>query len=240
MDLPIVTIIVTTYDPGDGSRTKYLVDTIDSLSKNLRYTGTIKFIITDDSTEENHEKNVDVARQIVLNDWGDCTIINTNRKGVGFAKNNALKLAFNTSPYVLLMEDDWKLKEPFDLIKHVEVLNEHPEFSMVRFGYLGGTFDASYVDLGPFKSYWKLHRGSGVYIYSGQIGLRSKKFYDGIGWHLEDISPGEEELDMCKRFNACEDCGDILWPAEYGCTLNAGPFLNIGLGNSMNDVIPHD
>lgn len=232
----LVTVIITTYDSGDGKRTKALNDTLFSLLTKLNYGNNLAFIITDDSLPEVHKKHI-LETSIMLEDYQwPAQIINTNRSGVGFAKNNALKLAFETSDMIFMLEDDWELKEPLYLEKHVDVLKTNPEYSVIRFGYLGGTFDASYVDLGSFKYYWHLHRGSGVYIYSGQVSLRHKRFYEGIGWHLEGVSPGEEELDMCKRFNACENCGSILWPAEYGTTLNAGPFINIGLDLSTNHV----
>lgn len=233
----LVNIIITTYDDGSGRRHRLFYETLWSLLQKLRYDN-VHYIITDDSEPDISNWGMDEARRIFASMDISYTILNTNRMGVGFAKNNALKLAFETSDLIFMLEDDWFLGEPLDLTRHVEVLREHPENSVIRFGYLGGTIDASYVDYGLYKYYWQLHRGSGVYIYSGQISLRTKKFYNGIGWHLEGVSPGEEELDMCKRFNACETCGDILWPGEYATTLNAGPFINIGLATSTNAVKP--
>lgn len=232
----LLNIIITTYDSGDGRRIKLLEETIWALILKLRY-GNVHFIVTDDSVPDVHNLNRYIIESIFIAEDKSYQMINTNRSGVGFAKNNALKIAFETSPLVLLMEDDWLLKEPLDMHPYMQLLSERSEFSTVRFGFLGGTMNASLIEYND-RTYWKLERGSGVYIYSGQVSLRHRRFYSTVGWHNEELPPGEEELDMCKRFNACDNCGDILWHAEFGSTLNAGPFINIGLDSSTNAVQP--
>ncbi len=231
--LPI-TVIITTYDPGNNSRFSLLYQTIEGLTKNLLYPN-LKWIITDDGSS-NHNEMADKIRCLLVD--RDVTIFNTERKGVGFAKNNALREAFKISPITLIGEDDWRLDEPLDLLKHVQLLLDYEENSIIRFGYLGGTFTASYDGYGPFSNYWFLHQGSGVYIYSGQISLRHQRLYLAVGWHKEFCTPGEEEIDFCIRYNGTPNAGKILWPAEYGCILNAGPFKNIGMGVSLNGVVP--
>ena len=82
--------------------------------------------------------------------------------------------------------------------------------------------------------------GPDQYVYSGQVSLRHKRFYDICGYHPEGVSPGEEELTFCKHFNGVEDAPKILWPATYGTTLNAPfiPFVNIGMDISLNATQP--
>lgn len=226
-----VTVIVTTYAPNEG-RAAIAEQTIKSFAENLIYPD-LRWIISDDGSP-NHDEFM--ARLKVHVPTAET--ININRGGVGKSKNTALKKAFEASPIIFLSEDDWILTEKLDLLRHVQLLLDYEENSVIRFGYLGGTFTASYDGYGPFSNYWFLHQGSGVYIYSGQVSLRHQRLYSAVGWHREDCSPGEEEIDFCIRYNGTPNAGKILWPAEYGCILNAGPFKNIGMGNSLNGIAP--
>lgn len=227
MTEPLVNIIITTYN-----RLDLLVPTIKALIENLKYSN-LGWILADDGS---HETYIDQAvRQASLQ--VPFAMTQAGRKGVGFSKNLALRHAFEQSPYVLLMEDDWQLKEPLNLSRHVALMEARSDVGMIRFGYLGGRIEAVYDDLNGFDtSYWELK--SGVYCYSGQVSLRSKVWYDQIGYHAENCSPGAEELDMCYRYAQIQNPPKILWAAEYGCKLNCGPFINIGMNNSTNGVQP--
>jgi glycosyltransferase involved in cell wall biosynthesis len=224
-----ISVVMTTYDSGDGKRTSMACETIKSLKTNLTNCE-INWIIADDGSP--NEKHLGTITSLLET----FTVTNAQRKGIGVSKNLALAKSFEYSPIVLLTEDDWVINKPFDVYPYLDLLHNHSEVGMVRLGYLGGTFKADYVAYGN-ESYWRLVRGSGVYIYSGQISLRHKRFYDAVGYHDEGISPGEEELEMCKRFNGTESAPEIVWPAKYGCTLNS-LFINIGMDYSTNSVIP--
>lgn len=226
---PPVTIIITTYDNGSGQRTALAVQTIRALQQYLLYPD-LRWLIADDGSPQTH---IDTLRSVVP----EAQFTNAARGGVGKSKNLALQEAFKVSPFVLLMEDDWVLKGPLDLAPHVGILERHPDLGMVRMGYLGGTIIADF-DGDSLYSFWRLRRGSGVYIYSGQVSLRHERFYNATGWHPEGNSAGEEELAMCIRFNATENCPDIIWPARFGCELNTGPFINVGMSASVNAVVP--
>lgn len=222
-------VVVTTYDRGDGSRTALAYKTLAGMQAHLYYPD-IRWIVVDDGSP-NAESNKQVLQGAVSDPiW----FMSSEGKGVGYAKNIALKTAFLTSPYVLLLEDDWELVEDFDPTEYIQLMEEHKNVGMIRLGFLGGEMDAHYTDYGNSRSYWTLKRGSGVYIYSGQVSLRSQAFYTKVGWHPEGVDPGTEELEMCKHFNGVEGAPLILWHAKYGTTLNAGPFHNIGMGSSLN------
>lgn len=230
-----VSVIITTYDPGDNTRFPLLYQTIDGLIKNLEYPN-LRWVISDDGSP-NHDEMMAVVGTKLQN--RDLTILNVQRKGVGCSKNSALRDAFQFSPIVLLMEDDWYLDQRLDLLKYVQQMLDHPDIGIVRFGYIGGsTLEAYYRGYSPFDTYWEFKQGSDVYVYSGQVSLRSKVWYDTVGYHDENCSPGEEELAMCIRYNGTPNAPKILWPAEYGTILNAGPFKNIGMGNSLNWIMP--
>jgi hypothetical protein len=229
---PLVTIIITTYDPGDNSRFNLLFRTIDALKTNLDYPN-LAWVIADDGSN-NFPKDTlyDMLAGYVR------TFIDAERKGVGRSKNLSLRHAFLHSPYVLLLEDDWALKEKLDLVPHVEVLRDNVETGMIRFGFLGGTMEATYKDYGLSKTYWELKHKSGHYVYSGQVSLRHKRFYDALGYHSAQVQAGVEEDEFCHRYNNTTTVPTILWPARYGSVLNAGPFVNIGLDSSVNAVEP--
>ncbi len=229
-----VTNIITTYDSGDNARFNLLYQTIQGLLDYQQYDN-LYWIITDDGSPNHDEMVEKVTRQINR----DATIFfNTQRKGVGYAKNNAIKKAFEKSHIIFITEDDWKLVKPFPMVRHVQQMLDHPEIGIVRFGYIGGsTLEAYYRGYTPFDTYWEMKQGTDVYCYSGQVSLRSKIWYDTVGWHDENCGPGEEELRMCIKYNGTPNAPKILWPAEYGTTLNAGLFHNIGLGNSLNGVM---
>jgi hypothetical protein len=234
MSLLPVTVIMTTYDPGNNSRYPLLYQTIKELQQNLDYPN-LRWTITDDGSPNHQEM---VAGVSLLLEGQDFRIFNTERRGVGYAKNNALREAFTVSPIVYLTEDDWLLKEHLDLVPYVQLMLDYPDVAIIRFGYLGGEMAAKYVGYGIGLDFWSLQRNSGLYVYSGQNSLRSSLTYSTLGWHKEGVDPGNEELDMCHRWNNVEHDLKILWPGKYGVSLNSGAFINIGMNTSLNNITP--
>lgn len=233
METPKIAIIITTYDKGDGVRTPLLCRTVQHLLKNLQYPNLLWIIADDGSPDITHLGSVTKL-------LADCdhVMLDAGRAGVGVSKNKALNYAWNAGcTLVLMLEDDWELARPLDLYPFIKLL-ENDTIGMVRMGYLGGELEANY-EAWEGISFWRLKRGSGVYVYSGQVSLRHKRFYDNCGYHPEGVSPGEEELEFCKRYNACEGAPDIVWPAKFACEFNQGAFVNIGTGEaSLNAVVP--
>lgn len=223
----LVYVVMTTY-----KRTELAAQTLQALKKNLKYPH-LAWHIADDGSGKDH---IDTLVNIV----GSATITDAQRGGVGKSKNLALTVAFRQTPYVFLLEDDWELIIPLDLEPHVKLLRDVPTAGMVRFGFLGGHMEAEYDDWnGPFTPYWKLKPGSGMYVYSGQVSLRHKRFYDALGLHKEGIAAGEEEEELCWRYNQIKNPPDIFWSGHYACTIWNSPFQNIGLGEkSLNAVKP--
>lgn len=234
-----VTVIITTYDSGNGERYKLLYRTVQGLVDNLVYEN-LRWIVSDDSTITPQEV-IDTLSKMIPS--MDVAFYNTSRRGVGYAKNNALRDAFKVSSLVILGEDDWLLRNPLDLLPHIQLMLDNPDVGIIRMGFLGGSLKATYTDYGYPLTYWAIDPSSGFYAYSGQISIRSKVWYDAVGYHAEGVQAGQEEEEMCRRTNelaATMTLPKILWPAQYGSTLNSpgGMFVNIGLGNSVNSVEP--
>lgn len=224
----LVSVIMTTYN-----RTEIARQTLRYLRQNLQYEN-LAWIIADDGSAEGH-----IEALLSELDGLPVQVTNAQRKGVGKSKNLALELAFKSSPLILLLEDDWLLSEPFNLNVYADTLVSQPTVGMIRFGYLSTELTADFVGYNDM-SYWRIRQGSGVYCYSGQISLRHKRWYDKVGYHKEGVTPGEEELEMCIRYNATPDAPYILWPGNvhphFGCSI----FKNIGMGQSLNNILPEN
>lgn len=231
----MITVVMTTYDNGEGRRTRCANRTLAALKKNLRYTGgEIRWIIADDGSPEGHIKSL----MAYFGSDDKVFVTNAQRRGVGKSKNIALKQAFEWSPVVLLLEDDWELQEPFVVDDYVNAFDTNPELGMIRLGFLGGEMLAKYTQIAPHIPVWELQVNSGLYVYSGQVSLRHKRFYDIVGMHREGVDAGTEELDMCHTYNQIENPPKIVWLANYAPPLNRGLFTNIGMDSSTNTVQP--
>jgi hypothetical protein len=239
MGRPTISVLITTFDKGDGRRTGCLTNTVQGILNGIQPAYPELFWIIADDGSPNQEQHLSDSLKMLSNNYQNYIVTDSERGGVGKSKNIALEKAFEQSPYVLILEDDWLLSRPLNLSPFVDVLRDNKETGIVRFGYLGGEMDARYKSYNDI-SFWELGRGSGVYIYSGQVSLRHKRFYDICGYHPEGVTPGEEELEFCKRYNGTNNAPSILWPGLYGTTLNAPftPFINVGMDFSLNDVQP--
>jgi len=222
-----LTIVMTTYN-----RPETAIPTLKSLVTNLHYNKR-RWIIADDGSPEDY---ITALRELI--DTGESVeVTNAGRRGVGVSKNLALRLAFQSSPLVFLTEDDWLLEKPLDPTVYMATLMDHPNAGMVRCGYLAYDMGLK-MEAYNGMTYLRLMPGSGVYVYSGQCSFRSYNFYKTIGFHAEGISAGEEELNMCYRYNAHPNPPQILWPGDQGLHFQSSYFKNIGFGNSQNAVQP--
>ncbi len=112
----------------------------------------------------------------------------------------------------LHLEDDWVLPDHLDLAPCVQLLTEDGSIGMVRLGRLSGGLHADTIG-GADRVWWKLHRASNTYIFSGNAALRHRRFHDAYGKYTEGLTPGKTELNYCAEFNKAEEGPDIVWPA---------------------------
>ena len=114
--------------------------------------------------------------------------------------NRGLIECYKWSDYILVMEEDWLLPEPFDITPYVKLLHEKEDVCMVRFGTLTLGM-ICHVKGHDGRHYLEMDHGP-QYAFSGNPHLRHKRLNQAIGLYNEDISPspGDVEIDFDYRF----------------------------------------
>jgi len=183
MDWPEVALLLVTY-----RRTDYAVRTIDSIKRHLDYPA-LSWVVADDGSGEDHQ-------QALLADIGDpnCILSDAGQQGgTGHNRNLGLRRAFERTPYVLHVEDDWELDEPLDLRPFVDVLISHTDVGMIRLGYIEEGHVARTVSLCG-RLWWDLDKRSGhLNIFAGHPHLLHQRFHEGYKYYPEGWLPGETE-----------------------------------------------
>lgn len=217
-ETPPVIVLIITYE-----RRKIAVQTIQALKERLIYPN-VGFHIADDGSRPGHIE----ALLDAIGPTYSVTISNARRGGVGKSMNLGIAACLKRADLVLHLEDDWYLKEPFDLTPCVRVLTERDTIGMVRLGYLSGYLAGTLVPIVD-KLWWVLDRTKDHYTFSGHAALRHRRFYETYGLYREDLKPGQTEDDYCGRFERTKG-PDIVWPGWYG---DQGPFLHSGSSYSF-------
>jgi len=207
IDFPLLSIVLLTY-----KRTEEALATLSHLSENLEYSKELRsFYIADDGTPGTHV-------QVLLDELkkrGEKVIGWHSKRyspytGVGW--NKGLGIAFQNSDYVMILEDDWVLRERFGIYPYVEMLTQREDVGMVR---LGGLAVGNTVEIVGHNGhhYLKYHRDQ-QYAYSGNPHIRHARFMRAYGWYSEEkLNPGELELEYDGRFRDAE--GPDIWrPAD--------------------------
>ena len=220
-----VAVLLTTYN-----RTELALRTIRGILDYFQYPDWF-FLMGDDGSEDGHlSRLVDACGEHFLDAY------NSGHRGVGHNSNWGLRRAKELgAEIVLLLEDDWELRAPFDAIPHVNLLTNHSDIGMIRLGYL------SYGPRGEIITregkLWLKFRPYPEYqfTYAGHAHLLHSRFHDTIGYFSEGLAPGANELDFCGKVNRHPDAPAIVWCLDYGTW---GPFAHIG-SQSLADIEPN-
>ena len=155
----------------------------------------------------------------------------SERSTCGVSWNRGLIKCYEHTDYVLVMEDDWQLKEPFDITPYMQLLQQNERVGMVRFGTLtlGMTCHIQGFD---GRHYLEIDKHP-QYAFSGNPHLRHKRLNEVVGMYNEKIepSPGDVEIDFDYRFRQ-QDIVDIWRPASID---GWGIFNHIGNVQSYDD-----
>lgn len=222
MDYPPIYVLLTTY-----YRTETALKTIEGIKQNLRYPN-LGFLIADDGTPGDH-----VSRLVdMVGPNYSLYVHDSARKGVGHGMNWGLQKTWEIGGVLTLMlEDDWLLREPFDITPHVNLLMNHEKYGMVRLGYMSAGPLAEVVSV-EGRLWLEFLPSMFTYNYAGHASLRHKRLHDSVGMFSEGLAPGANELDFCAKYNATVGAPAIVWDFNYGCY---GPFAHIG-SKSLADV----
>ena len=229
MERPPITLVMSTWVPGGaGSETELRIlacrEAMQTWDKHLKYRGDIRLHVADDgSLHPAWGAGVD-SPPALWSPW-PVTFSRQNAHGVGASINAGFRQAFETSPLVIYLADDWKLFQDFSLTEWSDLLMGHKEIGMVNFGppnanvtgkvgwvpkagdlWLDGTGDAH-----NYSYYLRFLSGNGAvpgYAFAHRPGLYHKRFIDRWGWFKENVGAIACE----KLYNDCwfRDKGDDI------------------------------
>jgi hypothetical protein len=212
----MVTVIMTTYDDGNGARYKYADRSIWALTAQLG-NGPHKLILADDGSP-----NVEFLNTLALPEhtgW-ERQIVTGPHDGIGASLNRAL-LEVKTWP-VMYTTDDWLLTEPLDLTLPLLLLEYG--YDIVRLGPI----HPNLYCVTKFTQHWGwwLHVSTlSGYAFATRPFLANKMFFDKIGPWKEGVDSYAAEVDYSARVQ--EYAGDGLGIQIAAINL-AGPWEHIG------------
>lgn len=218
--MPKLAIMLVTY-----KRTEYAIRTVNALKHNLLmpYYDVTWHVADDGSLPEHRQALRDLLPQATMTD--------TMRRGAGASMNAGMNECLQRAKYILWVEDDWELSQPFNPTVCIELMEQHPDVGMVRLAYISPELNAHLVS-GAGELWWRLHKGT-QYVFSGGPSIRSAAFCAAYGQYAVGIGAGYTELDMCTKFSQKQG-PDIVTPAW--CT-HQGIFAHIGTVSVKDDTL---
>ena len=237
---PTITVMITTHN-----RTRVACTVIDSLCRNLQYSGNIKWCICDDRSEAGHIEAL--VSEFKKNNILSVNICKTNNQhwGLGASMNNGLKYAFENGDIVLTTEDDWYLHDPFNIDEMIYLIDKNNDIAGIRIGAILCPECSRNLKPSKFKNYLKLEgktdKGS---VFNNQVMIRHKRIFDKIGFMKENCSTEDQEQDLRIKYNKLTDSGKkflyVLWPKDFDVETLYGihnPFYHIGV--STDKITPY-
>lgn len=210
MDLPLVTILIQTYQRYDEIQL-----TIDSLVENIIYPADrLRWLIADDCSGGDYPYNLlDIPRYNALN----LKIVTLSRNsGYGANRNNGLSHV--ETPYVYATEDDWVLCHKLDMRAGVGLLETCPHVGVVRYGGTSGDMEYHYrqheTDVSAYtkENVYAVDYVEGkltyliidvespaLYVYSGRPQLGKLRWYYELGCFNEHVRLGECENEFAHK-----------------------------------------
>ena len=215
-----VAVVLLTYG-SSTERTEYALETLRSVTENLRFSGNLRLHIADDGSPPEH-----VA---FLMDWAhvhwreEVSATDSDRGGYGANYNLATQVVHSYADYVLPLEDDWRLERPLDLDPLVAALDEGP-MGCIRLGYLGYTRDGGLrgkIISRAERSYLLFDEDSEEpHVWAGHPRLETVAWQREVGeWpeHREEggehgtMDPGSVEFLVC-HYKAARR--GVAWPLD--------------------------
>lgn len=190
MELPIVTILIVTYD-----RPREIRLTLDALRVNLRYPpDRLRWHLADDGTPGKYLN--DLKRD--YGELGFSTTV-TDRKGWGANVNQAMAYCQeHHGLYVFLCEDDYVALKPLNLEQGVMLLECEPTIGLVRYDGLSAhslnlLLREADTSLGRFDFLLVEKSSPHLNIYSNRPHLKHVRFHAAYGPYPEGLCLGVTE-----------------------------------------------
>ena len=241
-NLPHLPILLLTY-----RRLSLSLRTIESTVRNLGYPKElISYYVCDDgSPEEEHAEVLKCLTDLNQN------ILGEHNKRVraegqedtfyaGKSYNLGLGLCHQKSDFVLILENDWELEKPLDLVPHIRLLQEEEVVwnnqekdvvGAVSFRILSAGADVHTIGWNG-TMYLKYLRTT-QYAFSGNPYIRHARFTKRYGWFAEDRNPGNMETHQDDQYRLAteKDAPVICRPADISIW---GSWSHIGQEKSWN------
>lgn len=196
-------------------RTEMALTTIDSTFRNLKYPKElIGIYVADDGSPKEH---FDVVIK-KINNLGINIIGSHNERmrlsgqektyNAGLGWNKGLGICHQASDYVLVLEDDWNLDEPLDLVPYVKMLQDREDVGICSFRILSTGADVHTV--GHDGQVYLQYARTTQYAFSGNPYLRHARYTKHYGTFAEDRNPGLMELHQDDQYRLAMH-GPVIW-----------------------------
>lgn len=238
-EYPLVSIVFFTHN-----RTNVALETLKSLFKNLKYPN-LNWIISDDRSTKEHLFEIDGLFKKYKIKYDLCQT-ELPKVGLGASMNNGLKDAFKYGDVVLTTEDDWYLKNNYNIDDKVKILLEDDKIAGIRIGALCSELGKDLKEDSKHKDFYKISKNNikqgRNYIFNNQIMIRHKRIFDKIGYMKENCPAAIQENDLITKYNNFTNFGNneefkVLFPKNYNVGTLYGeknPFFHIGFSTDPN------
>jgi hypothetical protein len=208
-DLPLLAILVMSY-----KRTEMTLRTINSTIQNMQYPkDKIAWYLCDDGTPKDEFDQVLAALdgQKLLG-YHNEHLRNPGQEDTYFCGkgyNLGLGICHQNTDSVLILENDWELEQPFDLVPYVTMLQEREDVGICSFRMLSVGADVHTV--GHNGIHYLQYLRTTQYAYSGNVQIRHGRFTRHYGWFSEDVNPGGIELAQDDKYRLDVTDGPWIW-----------------------------
>lgn len=202
------------YEDGKGFRSKYAVQTADSLFRNLRSNEPMKLHIADDGSI-----NSDFIEEIRNhpNAWSEIGSTNANRRGIGASLNLALEQVSKDDLW-MYTTDDWLLTHEFDIVRARKLINQG--YDLVRVGPVHPNLSCTTMFNNRVGWWLDINPHNGGFAFGTRPFIATKEFYEKVGPFDEGLNSYEVERLYCERVAKTNARIAALWLH--------GPWLHIG------------
>jgi len=200
-----IVIILITY-----ARTDYALRTIDGIIKHLKFDGGLSWYICDDASPGDHYQTI---TEHLKNNGQHICGEHSEKLGYGGGVNKAWRVASQTAPVTLWLEDDWELRDDFNITPYVELLNGRDGIGMIRLCHMPIGLTAETVGYDGLM-YLQMQKDR-QYTFSGNPHLKHDRHMLIYGDYPTGENPGNTEI--AHDWQVRNTAGPfILWPLAIG------------------------